>query len=126
MNAVTRRCWWPRRSATRASSCCASTSTSTLGVGWTRDELAERIGDYDGILIRSATKLDAELIGKADRLRAVGRAGVGVDNVDVAGRDQARDRRRQRAAVERRSPRPSTRWRCCSRSPATSRRRTRR
>ncbi len=44
----------------------------------------ERIGDYDGILIRSATKLDAELIDAASRLRAVGRAGVGVDNVDVA------------------------------------------
>jgi D-3-phosphoglycerate dehydrogenase len=54
-----------------------------LGVGWTRDELAERIGDYDGILIRSATKLDADLIGRATKLRAVGRAGVGVDNVDV-------------------------------------------
>ncbi len=54
-----------------------------LGVGWSREELAERIGEYDGILIRSATKLDAELIGRAARLRAVGRAGVGVDNVDV-------------------------------------------
>jgi D-3-phosphoglycerate dehydrogenase len=54
-----------------------------LGVGWSREELAERIGDYDGILIRSATKLDAELLSRAGRLRAVGRAGVGVDNVDV-------------------------------------------
>ena len=54
-----------------------------LGAGWTREQLAERIGDYDGNLIRSATKLDAELIAKAIRLRAVGRAGVGVDNVDV-------------------------------------------
>src|SRR6202007_3241455 len=54
-----------------------------LGVGWSREELAQHIGDYDGILIRSATKLDAELIGRAARLRAVGRAGVGVDNVDV-------------------------------------------
>ena len=51
--------------------------------GWSRDELADRIGQYDGILIRSATKLDAELIGRASQLRAVGRAGVGVDNVDV-------------------------------------------
>ncbi|HUE28498.1 MAG TPA: phosphoglycerate dehydrogenase, partial [Solirubrobacteraceae bacterium] len=40
--------------------------------GWSRDELADRIGQYDGILIRSATKLDAELIGRASRLRAVG------------------------------------------------------
>src|SRR5205807_2011269 len=54
-----------------------------LGIGWSREELAERISAYDGMLIRSATKLDAELIEKATRLRAVGRAGVGVDNVDV-------------------------------------------
>jgi D-3-phosphoglycerate dehydrogenase len=51
--------------------------------GWGRDELADQIGGYEGILIRSATKLDAELLGRATRLRAVGRAGVGVDNVDV-------------------------------------------
>jgi D-3-phosphoglycerate dehydrogenase / 2-oxoglutarate reductase len=55
-----------------------------LGSGWSREVLARRIGDYDGILIRSATKLDAELLSHGDRLRAVGRAGVGVDNVDVA------------------------------------------
>ena len=54
-----------------------------LGVGWSRDELADRIAGYDGILIRSATKLDAELLSRATSLRAVGRAGVGVDNVDV-------------------------------------------
>jgi D-3-phosphoglycerate dehydrogenase len=54
-----------------------------LGVDWADGELEQRIGDYDGILIRSATKLTADLIAKADRMRAVGRAGVGVDNVDV-------------------------------------------
>jgi D-3-phosphoglycerate dehydrogenase len=54
-----------------------------LGVDWDDAELAERIGEYDGILIRSATKLTADLIGRADRLRVIGRAGVGVDNVDV-------------------------------------------
>ena len=52
--------------------------------GWSAEELAERIGDYEAILIRSATKLDRELIERAGRLRAIGRAGVGVDNVDVA------------------------------------------
>ncbi|MGH2872689.1 MAG: phosphoglycerate dehydrogenase, partial [Solirubrobacteraceae bacterium] len=51
--------------------------------GWDRAELVRRIGEYDGILIRSATALDAELLDAASRLRAVGRAGVGVDNVDV-------------------------------------------
>jgi D-3-phosphoglycerate dehydrogenase len=54
-----------------------------LGTDWSRDELADRIGDYHGILIRSATKLTADLIDRADRLRVIGRAGVGVDNVDV-------------------------------------------
>ena len=55
-----------------------------VGIGWTREQLSERIGAYDGLLIRSATKLDSELLAKAARLRAVGRAGVGVDNVDLA------------------------------------------
>jgi D-3-phosphoglycerate dehydrogenase len=55
-----------------------------LGVDWSRSELEQRIADYEGILIRSATKLDGELIAHARRLRAIGRAGVGVDNVDVA------------------------------------------
>lgn len=54
-----------------------------LGVDWSDEELERRIGEYDGILIRSATKMTAELIGRASRLRAIGRAGVGVDNVDV-------------------------------------------
>ncbi|HXO06939.1 MAG TPA: hypothetical protein VN880_02850, partial [Solirubrobacteraceae bacterium] len=51
--------------------------------GWSAAELDARIGEYDGILIRSATRLDRGLLDKAQRLRAVGRAGVGVDNVDV-------------------------------------------
>ena len=46
-------------------------------------DLAGRIGDYDAIVIRSATKLTADLIQRADRLKVIGRAGVGVDNVDV-------------------------------------------
>jgi D-3-phosphoglycerate dehydrogenase len=54
-----------------------------LGVDWPEEQLAERIGEYDGILIRSATKMTAELIGRAERLSVIGRAGVGVDNVDV-------------------------------------------
>jgi D-3-phosphoglycerate dehydrogenase len=54
-----------------------------VGIGWSRDELAERIAPYHAILIRSATKLTADLIARADNLRVIGRAGVGVDNVDV-------------------------------------------
>ena len=41
------------------------------------------IGGYDAIVIRSATKLTADVIERADRLKVIGRAGVGVDNVDV-------------------------------------------
>jgi D-3-phosphoglycerate dehydrogenase len=54
-----------------------------LGVDWTDEEFTERIGSYEGIVIRSATKMTAELIAQATHLRAIGRAGVGVDNVDV-------------------------------------------
>ncbi|MBO0767165.1 MAG: phosphoglycerate dehydrogenase [Solirubrobacterales bacterium] len=54
-----------------------------LGFDWSRDDLAAKIADYDGILIRSGTKVDQTLIEAAPKLRAVGRAGVGVDNVDV-------------------------------------------
>jgi D-3-phosphoglycerate dehydrogenase len=45
--------------------------------------LEEIIGRYDAIVIRSATKLTADLVAKADNLKVIGRAGVGVDNVDV-------------------------------------------
>lgn len=45
--------------------------------------LAEIIGDYDGLAIRSATKATADLLAKADRLKVIGRAGIGVDNVDI-------------------------------------------
>jgi D-3-phosphoglycerate dehydrogenase len=45
--------------------------------------LDEIIGRYDAIVIRSATKLTGDLIAKADALKVIGRAGVGVDNVDV-------------------------------------------
>ena len=54
-----------------------------MGVDWDDGELAERIGDYDAILIRSATQLTADLIDRADRMKVIGRAGIGVDNVDV-------------------------------------------
>jgi D-3-phosphoglycerate dehydrogenase len=47
-------------------------------------DLAEIIGRYDAVVVRSATKLTAEVIERAARLRVIGRAGVGVDNVDVA------------------------------------------
>jgi D-3-phosphoglycerate dehydrogenase / 2-oxoglutarate reductase len=54
-----------------------------LGLDWDDAELAERIGAYDAILIRSATTLTADLIARGENLKVIGRAGVGVDNVDV-------------------------------------------
>ncbi|MEX0620480.1 MAG: phosphoglycerate dehydrogenase, partial [Solirubrobacterales bacterium] len=54
-----------------------------LGFDMDDKELAERIGEFDAILIRSATKLTSELIERADRMKVIGRAGTGVDNVDI-------------------------------------------
>ena len=53
-------------------------------LGLPADELAGRIGGYDGLIVRSATRVTADLIDRAGRLRVIGRAGTGVDNVDVA------------------------------------------
>jgi len=54
-----------------------------LKSGLSPAELRAIIGDYDGLAIRSATKVTRELLDAAPRLRVVGRAGIGVDNVDV-------------------------------------------
>ncbi|MFI5028066.1 MAG: phosphoglycerate dehydrogenase [Solirubrobacterales bacterium] len=54
-----------------------------LGLEMSDQELGEAIGDYDAILIRSATKMTAELIERGERLKVIGRAGTGVDNVDI-------------------------------------------
>jgi D-3-phosphoglycerate dehydrogenase len=54
-----------------------------LGLDWDGDQLEQRIGEFDGILIRSQTLLTSELIERAERLKVIGRAGTGVDNVDV-------------------------------------------
>ncbi len=49
----------------------------------TKEELKNEIGDYDGIVIRSRTKLTADVLENAKNLKAIGRAGVGLDNVDI-------------------------------------------
>jgi D-3-phosphoglycerate dehydrogenase len=48
-----------------------------------KDRLAAIIGDYDGLAIRSATKVTPKMLERATRLRVIGRAGIGVDNVDI-------------------------------------------
>src|SRR6187431_3120241 len=52
-------------------------------LGKDKDKLAAIIKDYDGLAIRSATKVTAKMIEAAPKLRVIGRAGIGVDNVDV-------------------------------------------
>src|SRR5215207_1695917 len=52
-------------------------------LGKDKDRLAEMIGAYDGLAIRSATKVTAKILEAASRLKVVGRAGIGVDNVDI-------------------------------------------
>jgi D-3-phosphoglycerate dehydrogenase len=51
-------------------------------------ELKRRIGQYDGLAVRSATKVTGALIAAAERLEVIGRAGIGVDNIDVAAATQ--------------------------------------
>ena len=52
-------------------------------LGQDKDGLAAIIGDYDGLAIRSATKVTGTLLERAHRLKVIGRAGIGVDNVDI-------------------------------------------
>ncbi|WP_299869766.1 phosphoglycerate dehydrogenase [uncultured Hoeflea sp.] len=52
-------------------------------VGKDKEKLLEIIGQYDGLAIRSATKATEKLIAAADNLKVIGRAGIGVDNVDI-------------------------------------------
>jgi D-3-phosphoglycerate dehydrogenase len=48
-----------------------------------REQLLERIGEYDALIGRSATRLPAEVLRRGERLRVIGRAGVGIDNIDL-------------------------------------------
>ncbi|AXT28027.1 phosphoglycerate dehydrogenase [Ruegeria sp. AD91A] len=51
-------------------------------LGKDKDKLAEVIGQYDGLAIRSATKVTPTILEKADKLKVIGRAGIGTDNID--------------------------------------------
>jgi len=52
-------------------------------VGMTPDELIACIGDYDGLAVRSSTKVTEKVLAAATQLKVIGRAGIGVDNIDV-------------------------------------------
>ncbi|GJM68193.1 hypothetical protein HMSSN036_04090 [Paenibacillus macerans] len=51
--------------------------------GLSEDELVEIIAEYDGLLVRSQTKVTEKIMAAASRLKVIGRAGVGVDNIDL-------------------------------------------
>src|SRR6195256_5188289 len=53
-------------------------------LGGDKEKLAELIGHFDGLAIRSATKVTPKILESAKRLKVIGRAGIGVDNVDIA------------------------------------------
>ena len=55
-----------------------------VDTGLDAEALKAQIGDYDGLAVRSATKVTADVLAAADRLAVVGRAGIGVDNIDLA------------------------------------------
>ncbi len=57
--------------------------------GMDKEELSKVIGDYDGIAIRSATKLTPDVLANSGNLKVIGRAGIGVDNVDLPAATQA-------------------------------------
>ena len=52
-------------------------------LGKDKEKLAAVIGDYDGLAIRSATKVSPKILASANKLKVIGRAGIGVDNVDI-------------------------------------------
>ena len=75
----------PTNSATppcKSSATAASTWTSMPDVGKDKEKLAEIIGNYDGLAIRSATKVTEKILKAADNLKVIGRAGIGTDNID--------------------------------------------
>ncbi|MEM6534551.1 MAG: phosphoglycerate dehydrogenase [Pseudomonadota bacterium] len=52
-------------------------------VGLSKEDLIAKIPDFDGLVVRSACKPDADVIAAADNLKVIGRAGIGVDNIDI-------------------------------------------
>lgn len=53
------------------------------------EKLSEIIDDYDGICVRSGTKIDSRLLSKTKKLKIIGRAGIGIDNIDVSAATKA-------------------------------------
>lgn len=56
---------------------------TVVKTGQKEDDIAAMIQDFDGIIVRSATKVTGKIIAAGTNLKVIGRAGVGVDNIDV-------------------------------------------
>ena len=54
-----------------------------LRTGMSKEELLQAVGDYDAVIVRSDTYIDADVLAAGTRLKVVGRAGIGIDNIDV-------------------------------------------
>ncbi|SVE26671.1 uncharacterized protein METZ01_LOCUS479525, partial [marine metagenome] len=54
-----------------------------VNVGLSKEELIKTIPPYEGLIVRSATKVTVDVIEAAKNLKIIGRAGIGVDNIDV-------------------------------------------
>lgn len=61
----------------------AEDATYDIKTGLSKDDLIAIIPEYDGLIIRSGTKPDADVLAAATRLKVIGRAGIGVDNIDI-------------------------------------------
>jgi D-3-phosphoglycerate dehydrogenase / 2-oxoglutarate reductase len=78
---------------------CDAMDVAALGLGEdfevdyqpkiTKDELLAKVGEYDALLVRSRTKVDAEVFSRAPRLKLVGRPGTGLDNIDLGAANAA-------------------------------------
>lgn len=61
----------------------AEDASYDVKTGLSKEELLQIIGDYDALIVRSSTKPDADVLAAGKKLRVVGRAGIGVDNIDI-------------------------------------------
>ncbi len=61
----------------------ASGVKAVVKIGISEDELTQIIGEHDGLIVRSGTKVTAKVLANPGKLKAIARAGVGVDNIDV-------------------------------------------
>ena len=90
---------------------------AVVKTGISEDELASIIGDYEGLIIRSGTKVTAKVLQSPGKLKGIARAGVGVDNIDIpeatrkgvivmAGRDGQQEKHKERPRHDKRRVAP--------------------